>query len=103
PGAAAHAELSKNPLLLITRTVLDDEPLIGRVEQQLRTGGYTYLAVRSEEGLQWAVTLGSGAAVGARVSVRSMGHRTAFYSRRLERTFDELRFGIVTRLEEEKP
>jgi hypothetical protein len=45
------------------------------------------------------VTLGSGAPAGARVAVRSLGRRTDFYSRRLQRTFPELVFGIVSRID----
>lgn len=103
PGGA-HASAGVNPLLSIVQSATDKQPLVGRVEQQLRAGGYTYLAVRTEQdALHWAVTLGKGAPPGTRVSVRSLGHRASFTSRRLGRTFEQLRFGIVTRLEGEDP
>lgn len=103
PGGAAHAEVSGNPLLTVVRSALDEQPLIGRVEQQLRAGSYTYLAVRTQQGaLHWTVSLGKGVPPGARVSVRRLGHHTGFYSRRLGRTFEQLHFGIVTRLQGEK-
>lgn len=97
----AQADASGNPLLSIVREALDDPPLVGRVEQQLRAGSYTYLAVRTGDGVKWAVTLGAGAAVGTRISLRSLGHHDHFYSRRLGRTFEALHFGIVTQLKEE--
>jgi len=81
------------------------------VVQRLPAGGYSYLALRVEAresareqntdrgALLRAVTLGKGAPAGARVRVRSMGHRRHFYSRRLNRTFPDLVFGIVSRLD----
>ena len=89
-----------NPLAQLVRDVVDERPIEGRVEQRLAAGGYTYLALRTraEEPL-WAVTMGSGAPPGTRVRVRSMGHSENFYSRRLDRTFSLLVFGIVSRLD----
>jgi hypothetical protein len=97
-----HAELTEptrggNPLGTLVRDAIDARPIIGRVEERLRAGSYTYLALRDDDDAQhWAVTLGRGKAVGARVSVRSVGHRAQFYSPRLQRTFPELVFGIVS-------
>lgn len=67
----------------------------GVVEQRLAAGSYTYLAVRVGAELRWVATMGPGREAGQRVHVRSMGTRTDFRSRRLDRTFAELVFGIV--------
>src|SRR3954465_9053320 len=89
-----------NPLAQLVRDAIDDQPIEGLVEQRLAVGSYTYLALRtrSEQPL-WAVTMGSGAPPGARVKVRIMGHSEQFYSRRLDRTFSPLVFGIVSQLD----
>lgn len=63
----------------------------GVVAERLDAGGYTYLRVDDT----WVVTLGGGQAVGATVDVVSMGVRSDFRSRRLDRTFSHLVFGIV--------
>lgn len=102
PEGAAHAKEGGNPLLVLAHDLSDTQPLTGQVEQTLRAGSYTYLALRDQHGeLHWAVTLGGAARVGERVALRSLGHRSQFYSRRLHRTFETLRFGIVTRMEGE--
>lgn len=89
-----------NPLGQLVRDVIDDRPIEGRVEQRLDAGGYTYLALRTtDDEPVWAVTMGNGAPPGTRVKVRSMGHSENFYSRRLDRTFSLLVFGIVSRLD----
>lgn len=89
-----------NPLAQLVRDVIDDRPIEGRIEQRLDAGSYTYLALRtSAEEPLWAVTMGRGAPPGTRVRVRSMGHSENFYSRRLDRTFSVLVFGIVSRLD----
>ena len=74
---------------------IDHRELEGTVAERLPAGHYTYLSVHTEGGPQWVVTLGEGEAVGTEVTVKSFGLRRAFRSRRLDRTFDELRFGVV--------
>jgi hypothetical protein len=96
PRAAASSP--GNPLADISRSEADLAPVSGTVEERLPAGGYTYLAVRREDGtLVWTVTMGAGARVGDRVDVRSFGRKTSFVSRRLHRTFPELVFGLVSR------
>jgi len=73
----------------------DHRRLSGTVAERLSAGSYTYLSVKTADGPHWVVTLGEGQAVGTAVTVRSFGIRRAFRSRHLDRTFDELRFGIV--------
>jgi len=97
PTAAAAP--AGNPLGQLSRTELDSRPLSGRVEERLGAGSYTYMGVRLDDGgLFWTVTLGDGQPIGAEVKVRSMGRRTNFRSNRLQRTFPELVFGIVSRI-----
>jgi hypothetical protein len=97
-GKARAEAAAANPFGGLSRTTEDLAPLEGTVEERLPAGGYTYLAVRSASGRRtWAVTMGRGADVGERVQVRSFGRRVSFFSRRLQRTFPELVFGLVTK------
>ena len=69
---------------------------VGRVDQVLSAGSYTYARVTSEAGGQrWVVTSSRGITPGASVEIENMGTRREFHSKRLGRTFDELVFGIV--------
>ena len=89
---------AQNPLHTLLRDPQESALLRGRVEERLAAGGYTYLALRARDGaLLWTVTLGGGAPIGAEVRMRSLGRQRAFHSRRLDRTFPELIFGIVSR------
>jgi hypothetical protein len=95
--ATSSAPHARNPLTTLVRDSEQVGPLQGRVEQRLPVGGYTYLALRrADDSVLWVVTLGRGAGLGEQVAVRSMGRRTDFYSRRLQRTFPLLVFGIVS-------
>ncbi|XXX72860.1 hypothetical protein WMF30_34950 [Sorangium sp. So ce134] len=93
PLAAAAA----SPLGQLSRTATDRALVVGRVEERLPAGSYTYFAVRTGEALTWAVTVGDAPPPGTPVQVRSMGRRTNFHSSRLARTFPELVFGVVSR------
>ena len=73
----------------------DDREFTGIVRERLPAGTYVYLGVESERGLRWVATTGSTAALGTHVHVQSMGTRRDFHSRRLDRSFDELVFGVV--------
>lgn len=94
----AHAARAENPLTTLIRDAADAAPLTGVVVERIKAGGYTYLALSAAQGAEprWVVTLGRGEALGSQVKVRSFGHRRDFYSRRLDRTFPELTFGIVS-------
>lgn len=95
-----RATLPENPLTNIVRDATDAKPRVARVEAQLDAGSYTYLELRGEDSVRyWAVTLGRAPPPGARVRVRSFGHRRDFYSARLQRTFPELVFGMVSRID----
>ena len=101
----AHAARGENPLTALIRDG-SGAPLRGTVIERIKAGGYTYLALSTpqQRERQWVVTLGRGEPLGAEVKVRSFGRRLQFYSRRLDRTFPELTFGIVsTTAPTEKP
>ncbi|WP_437967141.1 hypothetical protein WMF04_47620 [Sorangium sp. So ce260] len=100
-GMTAGQAPPGSPLGALARSAADLAPVIGTVEERLPAGSYTYLSVRPDSGAPlWAVTLGGGHPVGARVSLRSFGRRTDFASRRLQRTFPVLVFGVVSRADE---
>jgi hypothetical protein len=89
-----------NPLATLSRAAPDHAAFRGRVQTRLSAGTYTYLELDDDRGAKsWVVTLGRGAPSGARVLVRSIGVAHDFHSRRLERTFPELTFGMVSRLD----
>jgi hypothetical protein len=67
----------------------------GVVDEVLPAGGYTYLRVRTDAGDRWVATMGSGVELGRGVEIKAMGTRRDFHSRRLDRRFDTLAFGIV--------
>jgi hypothetical protein len=98
--ARSHADsprLSSSPMAGLLRSEADLAPVVGVVEERVPAGSYTYLAVRRADGsLAWAVTVGRGAAVGERVTIRSFGRQRSFVSPRLHRTFAELVFGLVS-------
>ncbi|HEX6244305.1 MAG TPA: hypothetical protein VFZ61_25485 [Polyangiales bacterium] len=101
----AHAARGANPMTALIRDG-SAAPLQGTVVERIKAGGYTYLALSTPEqrDRRWVVTLGRGEPLGAEVKVRSFGRRLQFYSRRLDRTFPELTFGIVsTTAPTEKP
>lgn len=84
------------PLADMTPPAAGDERFDGVVEERLEAGSYAYLAVRTADArLRWVATMGEGRPLGTHVVVRSMGTRTDFRSRRLDRTFSELVFGVV--------
>jgi hypothetical protein len=83
------------PLAEMTPPAGGEDRFDGVVEERLEAGSYAYLAVRTGDRLRWVATMGEGRPIGARVVVRSMGTRTDFHSRRLDRTFSELVFGVV--------
>lgn len=98
-AAALTRAADGNPLGQLSRAEIDRAPFTGVVEERLPAGSYTYLAVRTDATLVWTVTLGDAPPPGARVKVRSMGSRTGFHSRRLQRTFPTLVFGMVSRVD----
>ncbi|HET6584255.1 MAG TPA: hypothetical protein VFG69_12420 [Nannocystaceae bacterium] len=94
PEPAPVAARTGSPLGELT-PARSDEPWLGVVETRLAAGSYTYLAVRDATALRWVATTGAGVPEGSPVSVRSYGTRKDFYSRRLDRSFAELEFGMI--------
>ena len=95
PTAEARPTAPSIPLAEMTPPAADEKTFAGVVEERLAAGSYTYLAVRTDSALRWVATMGDGAPLGARVQIENMGTRTDFFSRRLDRTFPELVFGVV--------
>lgn len=92
PGAS-------NPLGELVPPAPGEESLEGVVAQHLPAGGYTYLRIEPERGEpRWVVTMRRDVGPGDRVRVDSLGSRHDFYSRRLDRRFAELVFGVVEKL-----
>jgi hypothetical protein len=67
----------------------------GVVTQVLQAGPYTYVHVSRRDGAFWVATLQQDPPVGSDVRVTVWGRKTEFHSKRLERTFDQLAFGMV--------
>lgn len=74
------------------------ETFSGTAQEVLKVSGYTYVAVDTGAGVRWAVTLQKDIDEGAPVHVRAFGKKSAFESKKLGRTFDELWFAIVTQV-----
>lgn len=99
PEAVLSARL-EDPLTKLVHDATDTEPREGRVEAQLAAGSYTYIELRGDDAAHyWAVTVGRAPPTGSRVRVRSLGHRRDYYSPHLQRSFPELVFGIVSRID----
>lgn len=96
---SAHASAvdgSASPLAGLVPPPPGQAQLVGVVAEQLPAGGYTYLWVAPEHGEpRWVVTMRRDVGAGDRVRVDSLGSRHDFYSRRLDRRFAELVFGVV--------
>lgn len=95
-SSAAEANGSANPLGGLVPPAPGQEQLVGVVAEHLPAGGYTYLWIEPEQGEpRWVVTMRRDVGAGDRVRVDSLGSRHDFYSRRLDRRFAELVFGVV--------
>ena len=69
------------------------------VIQRHAAGPYAYHELapnRLAAPTRWLVTIGGGHPAGTKVTARSFARRQDFHSRRLDRTFAELLFGILT-------
>jgi len=95
-ASEAEASDSASPLAGLVPPAPGQEQLMGVVAEHLPAGGYTYLWVEPEHGeARWVVTMRRDVGAGDRVRVDSLGSRHDFYSRRLDRRFAELVFGVV--------
>ena len=90
-----------SPLDKLTAPSLAEQTFEGNVRECLPAGPYSYLAIEREDGgEQWVTTLKrTTPAIGAHVRVKSFGSRRDFHSKRLDKTFDMLSFGIVYALD----
>lgn len=90
------AVAAKNPLASVEPPAANEKEWRGRVEEVLPADAYSYLRVACDDDVsRWVVTLRGGFEAGQRVSIKNMGTRVDFASRRLRRTFDRLVFAIV--------
>lgn len=98
PPPDPQPALSANPLAEAAAPTDADRNFAGQVVERLDAGGYTYVAVDRGEGRStWVATMGRGAEVGSRVRVEGFGVKEDFHSRRLDRRFDRIVFGVVER------
>jgi len=73
----------------------------GVVTEVLEAGPYRYIQCQlTDTSRHWVATLSGQAQVGDRVKVSRIGQRQQFHSSRLQRTFQELWFGLVKPLKE---
>jgi hypothetical protein len=101
-GAACGAEAPANPNAAAAGVASPpferlNEPrrFSGVVREVLAAGSYGYVRVESDTGDRWVATLGSRSVVGSAVDVTVFGARDTFHSRRLDRWFSPLGFGVV--------
>jgi hypothetical protein len=98
PPPDAKPATRANPLTGAAEPTAGERSFAGQVVERLDAGGYTYVAVDRGEGRStWVATMGRGAEVGARVRVEGFAVKEEFHSRRLDRRFDRIVFGVVER------
>jgi hypothetical protein len=95
PGATPAGRA--NPLFGAAEPAATERTFAGRVLERLPAGGYSYLAVDRGDSSPptWVATMGRGAEVGTRVRVEGFAAQDQFHSRRLDRRFDRIVFGVV--------
>jgi hypothetical protein len=96
PGEAASAQAAAaSPGGMPFSRLLAPEQLTGEVVELLPAGSYLYVRLREPGGgTIWVATLREALALGP-AEVTVFGWREAFVSRRLDRTFERLAFGVV--------
>jgi hypothetical protein len=67
----------------------------GTVTETMNAGGYTYVALRTSDGEQWAAIPESAVEKGATVTVNVQMVTEKFESKTLKRTFDRIIFGTI--------
>jgi hypothetical protein len=96
PPPGATPAQSANPLARAAEPTATERSFSGHVTERLAAGGYSYIAIDRGEGRStWVATMGRGADVGARVRVEGFAAQDEFHSRRLDRRFDRIVFGVV--------
>lgn len=91
------AVVASNPTLSLERDV-DRTPVHGTVAEVRSAGGYGY--VRLEGGEAWYVGLEKGVGPGEAVRIGPVGRARQFHSARTGHTYDELVFGVVSKVRE---
>jgi len=69
----------------------------GPATEVLHVSGYTYVRLAVAGGDRWAVGLHKPIVVGDLISVRAFGAAHQFQSKKLQRSFDELWFGVLSK------
>jgi hypothetical protein len=78
---------------------LDGTPFRGEVLESIDAGTYTYLRLKTKDGEVWAATMMSTFAKGTHVQMHDPMLMTDFYSKALNRTFDEIVFASAVSTE----
>ncbi|MFO0632703.1 MAG: hypothetical protein U0168_07635 [Nannocystaceae bacterium] len=95
PAAAPRpAAAAVNPLQHAATATID-EHFDGTVRTRLRAGSYSYLAIDDGARTRWVAVMGEGLPEGSHADVHAVARRHDFFSRRLDRRFDELAFASV--------
>ena len=85
-----------SPLVDARTPAPSERAFAGVVTSRLDAGGYTYVAIdRDDGGSAWVATMGGGPDVGRRVDVEAFAASEDFHSRRLDRRFARVLFGVV--------
>lgn len=69
----------------------------GPATEVLQVSGYTYVRVSVDGGDRWAVGLQKPIVVGDVISVRAFGAAHQFQSKKLQRSFADLWFGVLSK------
>ena len=95
PADASPARVA-HPLVDARAPTPSEREFAGVVTARLDAGGYTYVAIdRDDGGPSWVATMGRGADVGRHVQVEAFAASEDFHSRRLDRRFARILFGVV--------
>lgn len=92
----AHTAGPAQPPRDIEQIPADERVYAGTALEVLPAGSYTYLRVRDDSGEErWLVIVGGTVCVGDKLALDGFGRRRDFYSKRLDRRFDELVFAAI--------
>jgi len=70
-------------------------PIAGTVAETIQVSSYTYLRLKTPSGELWAAVRRTDIAVGSHAEVRNAALMRSFRSDSLDRTFDEIYFGVL--------
>jgi hypothetical protein len=96
-GQHAPALSTASPPPFVESDLALPAPFEGRVLEVVPAGGYMYVQVGEDaESGVWVASLEKAVAEGQQVSVRPIGARSEFRSKRTGRTFQHLIFGVIS-------